>query len=173
MPGASQESDWTEIWSVSYTYLVVHVQSFGPIAPVVTKRAPLMDTNERHHMRLTCDCEAHQVSQKSFQYLVFMNMQNVLLKFMWTEDAYNNYVLHSSLKMNFQQGPTKTVTSCNFLSTINDSLTYFHYMIITPTLWVTWSVWNGALQEPAQQLLRSHCLLLTNKQTSTVHWVAT
>jgi hypothetical protein len=25
----NQESDWTEIWSVSYSYIVVHVQRFG------------------------------------------------------------------------------------------------------------------------------------------------
>jgi hypothetical protein len=43
----SQESDWTEIWSVSYSYLVVHnVQTFGSIAPAVTKRALLTDTDD-------------------------------------------------------------------------------------------------------------------------------
>jgi hypothetical protein len=40
----NQESDWTEVWYVSlYSYLLGHAQSFGLIAPVVTKRALLTD----------------------------------------------------------------------------------------------------------------------------------
>jgi hypothetical protein len=39
----SEESDWTENWYVSYSYL----QSFGSIAPAVTKRAVLTDDDGR------------------------------------------------------------------------------------------------------------------------------
>jgi hypothetical protein len=43
----SQESNWTEIWSVSSSYLVVQI--FRSIAPAVTKRAMLTDMSDPNH----------------------------------------------------------------------------------------------------------------------------